>query len=235
MSTLRWVPTGLFTDQVGLANQVRNLLLEAVTAGHLRPGDRINEAELARRLGISRNPIREAVSGLAQKGFLVAIPRRGHFLRSFTRQDLDDIFSFRICVETFAIRQAMERMGQGGIDLIQSIYDRMVVAAEAVDLTRLHQADIDFHRAVCELSGNRQTARAHQGLETELRMLIAYVDLEQESPMQSALVHRPIVEAVAAGDTARAVSAMEVHIRSTWSNILAIYDEGQTKPAKKGR
>jgi len=62
-----------------LSDQMRNLLLEGLTSGRLRPGDRINEAEFARTLGISRNPIREAISGLAQRGFLVAVPRRGHF------------------------------------------------------------------------------------------------------------------------------------------------------------
>ena len=73
--------------------------LSSLTFGELAPGERINEAELARLLGISRNPVREAVAGLVRQGFLVARPRRGAFLRTFTRKDVDDIFSWRRCVE----------------------------------------------------------------------------------------------------------------------------------------
>lgn len=232
MSVLHWVPTGQLADLPSLADQVRNLLLEGVTSGHLKPGGRINEAELARRLGISRNPIREAISGLAQKGFLVAVPRRGHFMRSFSREDLDDIFSFRICVESFAIRQGMGRMGAKDVAGLEAIVERMLVAAEASDLAGLQEADVAFHRTVCELSGNRQTVRAHQGIETELRMLIAYVDLEHETPMQSALVHVPVLEAIAGGNVEKAVAAMERHIRATWDNVIEIYEAGIGKAGK---
>src|SRR4051794_2789375 len=59
-----------FFDTLSLSEHVRNFLLKEMTSGHLKPGGRINEAELARTLGISRNPIREAISGLAQRGYL---------------------------------------------------------------------------------------------------------------------------------------------------------------------
>src|SRR5271154_5189898 len=77
-----------FFDTLSLSEQVRNFLLKEMTSGRLKPGGRINEAELARKLGISRNPIREAISGLAQRGYLVSAPRRGHFMRRFSTRDV---------------------------------------------------------------------------------------------------------------------------------------------------
>jgi DNA-binding GntR family transcriptional regulator len=207
-----------------LSDQVRNILLEALTSGLLRPGDRVNEAELARVLGISRNPIREAVSGLAQRGFLVSAPRRGHFLRHFTPQDVDDVFSFRICVESFAIRQAVPLMTQADHKDLRDILDRMIVAAEARRLSDLRQEDIALHRRICQLSRNRQTLRAHEGIDTEVQMLIAFVDLDHETPMQTALAHVPIVEAMVTGDIARSVEAMEDHLRATWTHVLEVYE-----------
>jgi len=118
------------TETPSLSDQVRNILLESLTSGHLRPGGRINEAELARVLGISRNPIREAVSGLAQRGFLVSAPRRGHFMRRFSPRDVNDVFSFRICVESFAIRQALPLMTQDDHKGMRNIVDRMIAAAQ---------------------------------------------------------------------------------------------------------
>jgi DNA-binding GntR family transcriptional regulator len=212
-------------ETFSLSDQVRNLLLEALTSGRLRPGDRINEAELARTLGISRNPIREAISGLAQRGFLVSAPRHGHFMRLFTPQDVNDVFSFRICVESFAIQQALPQMAQRDHDELRRIVDRMMAAAEARHLTALRQEDIALHRRICELSGNRQTLRAHEGIDTEVQMLIAFVDLEHETPMDTALAHVPIVDALATKNIESAVAAMEHHLRSTWAQVLKVYED----------
>lgn len=209
-----------------LSDQVRNLLMEALTSGRLRPGDRVNEAELARDLGISRNPIREAISGLAQRGFLVASRGRGHFLRRFTPRDVDDVFSFRICVESFAIRQALPRMTAPDHAQLADTIARMVLAARQLRVADLHQHDVLFHRHICELSGNAQVLRAHEGIDTEVRMLIASVDLVQETPMETALAHRPIAEAMAAGDAGRAVAAMEQHLTTTWRHVLQTVGAG---------
>jgi DNA-binding GntR family transcriptional regulator len=230
-------PTAAFrlVETPSLSDQMRNLLLEGLTSGRLRPGDRINEAEFARTLGISRNPIREAISGLAQRGFLVAVPRRGHFMRMFTPRDVKDVFSFRICVESFAIREALPLMRQADHDGLQRIVDRMIAAAKAERLTELHQADVALHRRICELSQNRQTLRAHEGIDTEVQMLIASVDLDHETPMHSALAHVPIIEAMATADIEKSVAAMEFHLKATWQCILKIYEETDAAAAQSDR
>jgi DNA-binding GntR family transcriptional regulator len=208
-----------------LSDQVRNILLEALTSGRLRPGGRINEAELARMLGISRNPIREAISGLAQRGFLISAPRRGHFMRRFSTRDVNDVFSFRICVESFAISQALPLMTPSDHKDLRNVVKRMVAAAKAGRLTDLRQEDIALHRRICELSQNRQTLRAHQGIDTEVQMLIASIDLDHETPMEAALDHVPIVEAMATGDVVASTDAMQHHLKGTQARVLKVYDD----------
>lgn len=212
-------------EAVSLSDQVRRHLLTELTSGRLRPGDRINEAALSRDLGISRNPIREAISGLAQRGFLIAAPRRGHFLRSFTATDIDDVFSFRICVETFALRLAMPRMKLNERLEFATVFEGMLEAAQAGRLAELQQADMTLHRRICELSGNRQALRAHEGIDTEVQMLMASVDLDQESPLQSAMVHQPLVRAIEAGDIETAVAALERHLRATWADVSTKHEQ----------
>ena len=221
-------------ETVSLADQMRDYLLEGLTSGRLRPGDRINEAELARTLGISRNPIREAISGLAQRGFLVSAPRRGHFMRVFTPDDVNDVFSFRICVETFAVRQAMAQMTRADVAELVDLVDQMIAAARSERLSELRQADMALHRRICELSGNRQTLRAHAGIDTEVQMLVAFVDLDQETPMAAALSHEPIIEAIAARDVERAARAIEQHSRQTWARVLALYEDSGLAAAAAG-
>ena len=212
-------------ETVTLTDQVRNYLLEDMTTGRLRPGDRINEAELARRLGISRNPIREAIAGLAERGYLMPLPRRGHCMRAFTIEDVNDVFSFRTCVESFAIRQAVPRLTPADVADIEAILERMITAAREGWVGQVRSCDLALHRRICELSRNRQTLRAHESIETEVLMLIACVDLEHESLMQSALIHVPIVDALRSRDAEATVAAMERHIAATWADVLKIYEE----------
>lgn len=212
-----------FFDTLSLTDQVRNFLLKEMTTGGLKPGGRINEAELARKLGISRNPIREAISGLAQRGYLVSLPRRGHRMRIMTAQDIDDVFSFRISVESFAIEQALPRMTRQDLIGLRTIQDRMLEAAAQDNVTGVREADVALHRTICELSGNRHTLRAHEAIDTEVQILIACVDLELESLAATANAHLPIVEALESRDFARSVAAMRYHLKTTWSDVHAMH------------
>jgi DNA-binding GntR family transcriptional regulator len=202
---------------------VRNFLLKEMTTGRLKPGGRINEAELARKLGISRNPIREAISGLAQRGYLVSLPRRGHRMRMLTSQDIDDVFSFRICVESFAIQQAMPRMTKRDLAGLRIIQDQMLEAAARDNVTGVREADVALHRTICELSGNRLTLRAHEAIDTEVQILIACVDLDLESLSATANAHLPIVEALEARDVVRSVAQMRHHLETTWEGVRAMH------------
>lgn len=207
-----------------LAVRVREYLLAEVTSGRLRQGERINEAELARRLGISRNPIREAVSGLVQKGFLVAKPRRGAELRTFTSKDVDDIFSFRTCVESFALAQAMEVMTLAERAEFPALVNQMFDAAAAEDVVGSQNLDILFHRKICLNSQNKVTLRAFETIDTEVRMMIAAVDLGMETLEESAAAHRPMAMAILAGDREAALEQLRRHIAKTRGFLIHHYD-----------
>jgi DNA-binding GntR family transcriptional regulator len=144
-------------------------------------------------------------------------------MRVLTVQDIDDVFSFRICVESFAIEQAVPRMRGRDLAGLRAIQDRMFEAAADNNVTGMREADVALHRTICELSGNRQTLRAHEAIDTEVQILIACVDLELESLDFTAAAHLPIVEALEARDTARAVAAMQHHLKTTWADVHAMH------------
>ncbi|RUZ00102.1 GntR family transcriptional regulator, partial [Mesorhizobium sp. M7A.F.Ca.CA.001.04.2.1] len=152
-------PIGIIDHRM-LSDQVSTLLVRELIFGRLQPGQRINEAELARQLGISRNPIREAIRRLEERGLLVAVPRKGTFVRTFLHSDIDEIFSFRIVVERFAMEQALPQMTDADIDRIAGFVDAMVAAANANDEIALVENDLAFHLEICRLSKNRQTLHA---------------------------------------------------------------------------
>ena len=218
-----------------LSDQVVDFLMRELVSGRIRQGDRINEAELARRLGISRNPIREAVKRLEERGLLVSVPRRGTFVRSFSRRDIDDLFSFRIAIESFALEQALGQLTTPLIDDLAGFVTEMEEAAEDGDEARLTALDIAFHHRLCELSGNRQTLHAFSQIQSEVQMLIALVDYGYDTLTAAAADHWPVVEALRKGEPAGAQTALTEHIRDAWSRIAREYDRAELEDNRTGK
>ena len=121
----------MIVESKSLSEQVTEYLYKLLVSGRLKGGQRVNEAELARTLKISRNPIREAIRKLEERGLLVSAPRRGTFVRSFSATDIEDIFSFRMALEEFALRQAFPKLTDASIDELASIVDQMEAASRA--------------------------------------------------------------------------------------------------------
>lgn len=225
-------------DNRMLSDQVGSFLVREIVSGRLKQGHRINEAELARHLGISRNPIREAVKRLEERGLLTAIPRRGTFVRSFSKKDIDDIFSFRIMVEGFALEQGMTRIGPDEIDAFAAIVREMEAAADDDDEARLIERDVFFHHRLCALSENRQTLHAFSNIQSEVQILITLVEHRFETLHEAAVDHWPIVEALRTGDPARAIEALRLHITDAWRRIADEYeraDAGRGAPSSSKR
>lgn len=203
-----------------LSDRVRAYLLAQLTAGALAPGERINEAELARQLGISRNPVREAVAGLVKQGFLIARPRRGAFLRAFGREDVDDIFSFRIAIETYALRQAFALAAPGFGLRMRMIAADLLDAAHAGDVGRMHELDLAFHREIFVFSDSRAALGAHEAMDTSVRMMIATVNLREDPLDLSAREHLAIAEAIDRREMDRAEGLLAAHIRRSRDNVV---------------
>jgi len=221
-------PIGIIHHRM-LSDQVSTLLVRELIFGRLQPGQRINEAELARQLGISRNPIREAIRRLEERGLLVAVPRKGTFVRTFLHSDIDEIFSFRVVVERFAMEQALPQMTDADIDRIARFVDAMVAAANANDEIALVENDLAFHLEICRLSKNRQTLHAFTNIQAEVQMLITMAERQFESQMAAAVDHWPVVEALRTRNPQKAMDAIRDHIRDSWRHLLEAYDRDKTR------
>lgn len=217
-------PAGIIDNRV-LSDQVSTLLVRELIFGRLHPGQRINEADLARQLGISRNPIREAVRRLEERGLLVAVSRKGTFVRTFLRSDVDDIFSFRVVVERFAIEQALPHMTEADIQRIADFVDAMEAAARAVDEVAFVENDLAFHLEICRLSRNRQTLHAFTNIQTEVQMLIMFAERQFVSLTAAAEDHWPVVDALQSRDIVKATNAMTHHIQDSWRHLLKSYEQ----------
>jgi DNA-binding GntR family transcriptional regulator len=215
-------------EQSDLVEQVRDKLLAAIATGELAPGQRVVEAELARRMGISRGPIREAARLLQQWGVLTSEARRGFFVRKVSLEEIDNLYDYRICLEAYAARKAAKRLNPKHLKKIRELYGDVVEAERRRSETPLAALDcvLAFHTYVVELGGNPVLSEAFRNLLVRIRQVAALVNLADEASEGFYGRHLlPVVEAIEAGDPDQIVDTLTKYLRFNRSGVKLFYIE----------
>ncbi|OZI32360.1 GntR family transcriptional regulator [Bordetella genomosp. 10] len=208
-----------------LVDEVEAQLIHAIAAGIIPPGGRIVEAELARRMGISRAPVREAARRLERQGIVVARPRRGFVVRTISAKEIDDLYQVRLHMEIQAIELACDRADEAGMQRLQDALGRMVAEAGTAPQTQRVMRDLEFHTLICELSGNSYLLKLFINMRTELLMIMALIELAYQDPQLVAETHQPIVDCIRNRNARAAVAAMRVHLEDARKHVRALYAE----------
>lgn len=193
-------------------------LREMAADFHFKPDERINETELAARLGASRTPMREALNRLTAEGFLTFQSGRGFFCRPLTPARILELYEARVAIECEGLRLACERATDNQIfDLVGHLDTIEPKYAECADTSELLVMDEDFHLALIGLSRNSELTTMLKNLNDRIRyirlidlhQMRTNVDTKQPNPTSA---HRSILTALVARDTARADAAMRAHV-----------------------
>ncbi len=192
-----------------LREQVRDALLRDIIGGVYRPGDRLVEMKIARDLGTSQAPVREAMRDLAALGFVETGPNRGTFVGDVWRRGLHEIYAVRGGLEELATRLATPALAADAAPLLAAI-DEMRAAARAGDIDGIVSGSYRFHRAIVEASGNQLLLNVWDGLNIETRTTITLMAPGLDL-MEIAESHQPIVEAIASGDVELACRVAREH------------------------
>lgn len=207
------------TDLVG---QVARVLTQAIIAGQLPPGAKVAEAAVARELGISRAPVREAARLLEQQGLLVASPRRGFFVRKLEAADIDEIYDLRICVECHAGVLAAKNLTPETRAALRRQLDVLYETADLDDPARQVEEDYKFHRLICEIAGSGRLLRLFDDLSSELRMVIGLIGRLYDDPRRIAQTHEAVLDAIEAGEPKRITAELDHHIRVAWHEVAKL-------------
>lgn len=210
------LPTLANTDLVG---QVARILTQAIVQGRLAPGSKVVEAGIARELGISRAPVREAARLLERQGLLVASPRRGFFVRKLEIRDIDEIYDLRICVEKHAAVLAARNLTPQARAALQRQIDVLHQTAELEDPARQVEEDYRFHRLICEIAGNRRLLQLFDDLASELRMVIGLIGRLYDDPHRIARTHEPLLAVLEEGHPERIELHVSHHIGVAWREV----------------
>src|SRR5437899_1197693 len=188
------------------------LIRQAIVDGRLEPGRRLKEEELARELGISRTPVREALLVLQAEGIVVATPNRGAMVRSHDAEDLDDLYQLRALLEGFAARRAAARITDEELTRLRLSSVRFDKLDPEHDLGEIVKENLFFHNTILEIAGSGRLAGMVRKV---VELPLVYKSYIWYSPNQfriSGHYHRQIVNALVARDAERAELVMKEHV-----------------------
>lgn len=198
-----------------LAQQVADEIVEAMAAGAIRPGQRVTDSDIARKLGVSRNPVREAMKILEAQGIIVSNPHRSTHVVAFDMSKVDQIASARVAIEKVAFGEAVQAYADdpGLIRELDRIIEAMEEAARRNDLNGITKADLAFHRAVCIASRNEIILTLWETIARHMRISFN-LEIEEDTapPEDIPSHHRALRDALARGDRSEVEREIENHI-----------------------
>lgn len=195
---------------------ISDQLRERIIDGAFKPGDQINEAQVASQLRVSRGPVREALHRLVQEGLLIGLPNRGVFVREITDRDVAEIYEAREVIECAAaeiVTKLDEAERDRIADELTAVTTEMGKALAAEQWDHLRRLDLQFHTTLVEHGRNRRLVRAYSTLATE-----ALICMAQWSGFSTATrdrvvpSHLDIVEKLRSGDMEAVHLALHNHL-----------------------
>ena len=208
-----------------LADQVREHLLAGIVSGRYPPHSRIVETQVARELGTSQAPVREALRGLQAIGVVEISPFRGARVRRPSRHEILEGYAVRIALETLAARLAVPRLTDAQIEELAGYGAAMDTAVAAGDDHAVAEADARLHSRMVELAGNRTLERTWLSLQPHSRTYLSFI-VPGADPAWSAHLHTPILDAIRRRDVDAVVAGLEAHFREAAENMAKRWPDG---------
>jgi DNA-binding GntR family transcriptional regulator len=189
---------------------------DAIFSGEFESGTRLNQDDLARRLGVSRAPIRDALNRLETEGLVKTLSRVGGVVvAEATEQEMANIYELRSILDTACTRLACERMSDADLARLQEIVDGTDRVTRANDAHGIVQAHAEFHYLIYAATGNPELAKVARNLWDRSYRYRVLALSNLENARRGLTQHRAILDALKARDAARATAAAEEHDQSS--------------------
>jgi DNA-binding GntR family transcriptional regulator len=200
-------------ENLTLWQRVYDHLRTEILDGRLEPGAELIEVALAEQLGVSRGPLREAISRLAAEGLVTVSPRRGAVVRSLSKGEFLELYQVREALERMAVQLAVPRLTNEQFEELASLNAEMEAHAAGNEVESFFVANLAFHARLLESSGNRKLQELYRQLLGQLgRYRLRSLTL-RGNLKRSVSEHKAILRAARRGDAERAAQLMAEHIR----------------------
>ena len=202
-------------------------LRDRILSGDLTGDARLNPAEIAELLGISRMPVREALRQLDSEGLVTMRPNRAAQVKRLTAPEVEDLFEIRTALEVMAVRSVMSALTPEALPDLIALMERMDRArTDPVEWLKRHD---DFHEAISALGGRKrlqqELARVHLAIRPYLLMYMKVFDTVE----MPGLEHTSLIDALRSGDVARAEETMRMHVANAGEGLVRFLHERDTE------
>jgi DNA-binding GntR family transcriptional regulator len=218
-----------------LKDNIVEIISEAIFAGKMKPGERVNESELARELQVSRAPIREALQQLQEQGLIINHPRRGMFVVHLEDEDFQKINSIRLILEAEALRLARANLNQTAHNKLAQILERMERSETAAPSVRV-RLDLEFHKTIWNLTRNEFMERTLSSLTAPLFAYGVIRAMKADKVRHIIHSHRPLLEFLSGKINAPAESVLADHLKIPWNEperFSSLSESMQRAPRKR--
>ena len=198
--------------QPNLAEQVRKAIVSEIASGKLKPGERIIQEQLAQELGVSRQPVQQALLLLKNQGVLRDAAGRGLLVTSLDPTQVRQMYDIRAVIEGLAFRKAAEKNPERAKKLGPALIQNGRKSVKSGSVAQMIAADMKFHDFIYALSDNPLIAPAMQVQWTNTQRVMGEVLMRDETPRDIWDQHEALLKAVMAGDGAAAETQARQHI-----------------------
>lgn len=204
-----------------ISQQVYSILKKEIVSGTYKPGDWLQEMELAKNLEVSRSPIREALRQLTADGLVVEIPNKGSFVREFTEKEIREIFEVREMLESYAIRHLNRQWSQEELEVFKTYREDFHRLYNEGNLDDYIVVDSRFHRFLVECTGNSILLDLYQKVRN-MNMLFRIMSLSTKERFDESLKeHVSIIDNLLKGNSSEADLINRVHLAYARDTAIA--------------
>jgi DNA-binding GntR family transcriptional regulator len=222
----------LSLDRVNLPVRVFDILRHRIIANEIPFGTKLTEDSLARELGVSRTPIREAFNRLAQDGLVTVLPGRGAFVATLAFSDMVQLLDIRETLEGMAAGLATKRITKPELEKLRQQMEREIRKSEKHEYRGYLDVDRQFHEAVIAACGNRHLYQLMKSLRDRIQMLRLRSVMLPGRARKSFQEHLEIIDALEAQDPALAQERMRTHIRNVKSDLIVSMSNGREEESE---
>lgn len=212
-------------SRMRLQDDVLAVLRDAILGGQFAPGERLSEVALADQLEVSRGPVRVALAQLAHEGIVTIEPHKGASVPLMSREDVEEIYTLRLALETLAARRAVHRSEAADHEALSAAMTVIRDALASGDRRAIADADLQFHDAFYQAAHHRRLHASWRSIRSQVSLLL-YSRNTVAVTTKEVIVdeHDHLARLLRERDEESLVSAVTEHIKGSYERLLERYD-----------
>lgn len=222
-------PQPLLIQKQNISEELVKYIKHQIITGELNPGDRIVETKLARELGVSQTPVREAIRHLHGEGILTIVPNKGPLVRTLDSKDVFEIYSIRSMLEGLAIRLATQHATDAQIAELESFYEQMKRKLHDDGVVSLLPDSLHIHQTIIEMAGHSRLLNMYQSISFQISLVNRLLGA-RSSKQKEIDQHAELIEALQRRDPDEAERTMRNHIFRSYRDFVLLAEKKDAQP-----